>query len=46
MFPSIYDRLDIETDRSLEEADILKWMTKGKTTLVLKDPQINNSKQL
>ena len=39
MFTSIHDRLAIEMNRCLQEIDIHKWMTKGKTTLIQKDPQ-------
>ena len=35
---SINYKLDIEINRCLEEVDIPKWMTKGKTILILKDP--------
>ena len=30
-FLSIHDRLAIEMNRCIQEADIAKWMTKGKT---------------
>ena len=38
-FTFIHERLAIEIKRCLEETDILKWKTKGKTTLIQKDPQ-------
>ena len=31
--------LAIEMNRCLEEADIPEWVTKGKTTLIQKDPK-------
>ena len=37
-FPSIHDRLALEMNRCLQEAHVPKWMTKGKTTLIQKDP--------
>ena len=36
-FTPIHDRLSTETNRCLQEANILEWMTKGKTTLIQKD---------
>ena len=36
---SIHDRLVIEMKRCLEETNIVKWMTKGKTILIQKDPK-------
>ena len=38
-FPSIHDRMAIEMNAFLQEADILKWMTKGETTQIKKDSQ-------
>ena len=35
---SIHDRLALEMNRCLQEANVPDWMTKGKTTLILKDP--------
>ena len=39
-FTSIHDRLAIEMNRCLEEAEMLEWMTKEKeeTTLIQNDP--------
>ena len=37
-FTTIHDRLAIEMNRCLEETYISEWMTKGKTTLIPKDP--------
>ena len=37
-FTSIHDRLALEMNRCLQGAHIPKWMTKGKTTLIQKDP--------
>ena len=34
---SIHDRLPVEMNRSQQAADVLEWMTKGKTTLIQKD---------
>ena len=36
---SIYDRLAIEMNRYREETEIPEWVTKGKTTLIQKDPK-------
>ena len=36
-FTSIHDRLAIEMNIYVQEADIFEWMTKGKTTLIQKD---------
>ena len=38
-FTSIHDRLAIEMNRCLQEADVLEWMTKGKIILIQKDPR-------
>ena len=35
---SIHDRLALEMDRCLQGIHVLEWMTKGKTTLIQKDP--------
>ena len=37
-FASIHDRLALEMNRSLQGAQVPDWMTKGKTTLIQKDP--------
>ena len=37
-FISIHDRLALEMNRCLRDAQIPDWMTKGKTTLIQKDP--------
>ena len=37
-FPSIHDRLVLEMNRCLQGAQVPDWMTKGKTTLIQKDP--------
>ena len=37
-FTSIHDRLALEMNRYLQDAQVPDWMTKGKTTLILKDP--------
>ena len=37
-FISIHDRLALEMNRYLQGAQIPDWMTKGKTTLIQKDP--------
>ena len=37
-FTPIHDRLALEMNRCLQEANVPKWMTKGKTTLIQKDP--------
>ena len=36
-FMSIHDRLTLEVSKCLEEANISKWMAKGKTALIHKD---------
>ena len=38
-FPSIPDRLALEMNRCLQDAQVPDWMTEGKTTLILKDPR-------
>ena len=37
-FTSILGRLALEMNRCLQDAHVLEWMTKGKTTLIQKDP--------
>ena len=37
-FTSIHDRLVLEMNRCLQGAQVPDWMTKGKTTLIKKDP--------
>ena len=37
-FTSIHDRLALEMNRCLQDAHVPEWMTKGKTTLIQKDP--------
>ena len=37
-FTSIHIRLALEMNRCLQGAHVLKWMTKGKITLIQKDP--------
>ena len=37
-FTSIHDRLALEMNRCLQGAQVPEWMTKGKTTLIQKDP--------
>ena len=37
-FTSIYDRLALEMNRCLQDAQVPDWKTKGKTTLIQKDP--------
>ena len=37
-FTSIHDRLALEMNRCLQDAQVPDWMTKGKTTLIQKDP--------
>ena len=37
-FTSIHDRLALEMNRYLQEAQVPDWMTKGKTILIQKDP--------
>ena len=36
--PSIHDRLALEMNRCLQDVHVPEWMTKGKTTLIQKDP--------
>ena len=38
-FTSNHDRLTIKMSRCFEKTDIPRWMTKGKTTLIKKDPK-------
>ena len=37
-FNSIHDRLALEMNRCLQDAQVPDWMTKVKTTLIQKDP--------
>ena len=37
-FTSIHNRLALEMNRCLQDAQVPEWMTKGKTTLIQKDP--------
>ena len=37
-FTSIHNRLALEMNRCLQDAQVPDWMTKGKTTLIQKDP--------
>ena len=37
-FTSIHDRQALETNKCLQTAHVLEWMTKGRTTLIQKDP--------
>ena len=37
-FTNIFDRLNLKINRCFEETDISEWITKGKTTLIEKDP--------
>ena len=37
-FTSIHDRLALEMNRSLQDAHVPEWITKGNTTLIQKDP--------
>ena len=37
-FTSIHDRLALEMNKCLKTAHVPEWMTKGKTTLIQKDP--------
>ena len=37
-FTSIYGRLALEMNRCFQDAQVPEWMTKGKTTLIQKDP--------
>ena len=37
-FTSIHDRIAIEMSKCLQKTDIPEWMTKGKSTLIQKDP--------
>ena len=38
-FTSIHDTLALEMNRCLQGAQVPEWMTKGKTTLIQKDPR-------
>ena len=42
-FTSIHDRLALEMNRRLQDAQVPDWMTKGKTTLIQKDPSKGNA---
>ena len=35
---SIHDRLELERNKCLQRAQVAEWMTKGRTTLIQKDP--------
>ena len=37
-FTSIHDRLALEMNKCLQRAHVPEWMTKGRTTLILRDP--------
>ena len=37
-FTSIHDRLAPEMNKCLQRAHVTEWMTKGRTTLIQKDP--------
>ena len=37
-FTSVHDRLALKMNRCLQDAQVPGWMTKGKTTLIQKDP--------
>ena len=37
-FTSIHDRLALEMNKCLQRAHVPEWMTKGRTTLIQKDP--------
>ena len=37
-FTSVHNRLALEMNRCLQDAQVPDWMTKGKTTLIQKDP--------
>ena len=37
-FTTIHDRLALEMNKCLQEAHVPEWMTKGRTTLIQKDP--------
>ena len=49
-FTSIHVRLALEMNRCLQGAQIPEWMTKGKTTLIQKDPSkgstLNNNRPI
>ena len=38
-FPSIHDRLALVMNKCLQTAHVPEWMTKGRTTLIQKDPK-------
>ena len=44
-FTSIHNRLALEMNRCLQGAKIPNWMTKGKTTLIQKDPRKGKAPQ-
>ena len=37
-FTSIHNRQALEMNKGLQRAHVLEWMTKGRTTLIQKDP--------
>ena len=41
-FTTVHDRLALEMNRCLQEAQVPVWMTKGKTTLIQKRPPKRN----
>ena len=42
-FTSVHDRLALEMNRCLQDAQVPDWMTKGKTTLIQKDSSKGNA---
>ena len=44
-FTSIHDRLVLEMNKCLQKAHVPDWMTKGRTTLIQKDPKQRNRHQ-
>ena len=44
-FISIHDRLALEMNRCLQESHVPEWMTKGKTTLIQKEPPLRKPPQ-
>ena len=42
-FTSIHDRQALEMNRCLQKADVLEWITKGKTTFIQNDPSLNGN---
>ena len=38
MITSIHDRLELEMNKCLRKAHVPKWMTEGRTTLIINDP--------